>query len=262
MKKMELEVKILNIDEKILIEKIEKLGGEFINEYKQYLYVYDLPTIYGRYIDILTQINVNESKIRFETALSKLKLLFFDIDNLLSESEKEELFNLVEVRKLEDLLKKENLVEILNNEKLKSFIRKYNNNPKKWVRLRQTNDVTTLAIKHILADDGSGIQQMLETEMRVPSIKEANEMLEALGFSYRSYQEKRRVSYKLNNHEIDIDTWPGIPTYMEVEGENEEDLDQFLKLLGYTMKDTVSCTADQVYEMYGQNMLDIREIKF
>ena len=59
---------------------------------------------------------------------------------------------------------------------------------------------------------------MKETEIVVPSIEEANSLLEALGFSYKSYQEKRRITYLLDNHEIDIDTWPGIPTYFEVEG--------------------------------------------
>lgn len=36
---------------------------------------------------------------------------------------------------------------------------------------------------------------MLETEIEVPSIEEANKLLEALGFSYKSYQEKERVTY-------------------------------------------------------------------
>ena len=146
---------------------------------------------------------------------------------------------------------------------MNDFLRKFINNPKKWIRLRQTKDKVTLAIKHILADDKSnGLQQMQETEMLVPSMKEANEMLEALGFAFRSYQEKRRVSYKLNGYEIDIDTWPGIPTYMEVEGENEEKLDELLKLLGYNFKDAVSCTADEVYKMYGKDMISMREIRF
>ena len=59
---------------------------------------------------------------------------------------------------------------------------------------------------------------MLETEIEVPSIKEANGLLEALGYSYKSYQEKERITYSFENYEIDIDTWPGLPTYFEIEG--------------------------------------------
>lgn len=68
-----------------------------------------------------------------------------------------------------------------------------------------------------------------ETEIEVPSIKEANNLLEALGYAYKSYQEKERITYVLDGYELDIDTWPKIPTYVEVEGKSETDLDYILK---------------------------------
>ena len=37
---------------------------------------------------------------------------------------------------------------------------------------------------------------MQETEIEVSSFEETNELLEKLGFSYRSYQEKRREKYE------------------------------------------------------------------
>lgn len=52
MKKMELEVKILDINKEEFIEKIVNKGAVFKSENKQYLYTYDLPSIYSRYIDI------------------------------------------------------------------------------------------------------------------------------------------------------------------------------------------------------------------
>lgn len=39
-----------------------------------------------------------------------------------------------------------------------------------------------------------------------------------IGFDYRSLQENKRIQYILNGIEIDFDTWPMIPTYMEFEG--------------------------------------------
>ena len=97
MNKMELEVKVLNINEKDIIERIENLGGKFVEKSNQYLYTYDLPTIYGRYIDILTQLNNPESEMKKEVAISKLELLFFEIDNLLNEEEKAELKDIIKV---------------------------------------------------------------------------------------------------------------------------------------------------------------------
>ena len=86
--------------------------------------------------------------------------------------------------------------------------------------------------------------------------------LESLGYVYKSYQEKERITYVLDGYELDIDTWPGIPTYVEIEGKDEADLENILNKIGYTMKDTVSCTADEIYEMNGLSMFDKREIKF
>lgn len=262
MGKMELEVKVLNINENEIIQKIENLGGTFVEKATQYLYTYDLPTIYGRYIDILTQLNNPESEMKKEVSFFKLELLFDEIDNLLTQENKLELENIIQVNNLKDLLQEENILEILNKKEFKDFLAKFHNNAKKWIRLRKTNKKTTLTVKHILEDNGSNIQQMLETEMVVPSLEAANEFLKALGFSYKSYQEKRRISYILKNHEIDIDTWPGLSTYMEIEGESEEDIQEILVLLGYSMKDTISCTVDEIYKKRGIDILNIRELKF
>lgn len=261
MGKMELEVKVLDIKEEVFRRKIESIGAKLKEETNQYLYTYDLPTIYGRFVDILLQLNEPESDIKFETAKEKLRLLFFELDNLIYER-KDEIKSIVGVSRLEDLIDEESLLDIINKPKFNDFMRQFKNNNKKWIRVRQTNDRTTIAVKHILAPDNSHLQQMMENEIEVSSINQANSILEALGLSYKSYQEKRRVTYILDEHEIDIDTWPGIPTYFEVEGESEDDLRNILDVLGYKLEDTVSCTADQVYEIYGKSMFDKRVLSF
>lgn len=262
MGKLELEVKVLNIDKKKFTQKLESLGAKCLGEVKQVLYTYDLPTIYGRFVDLVTQINTAKQKIQYDAALSKLKLFFFEVDNLLKEEEKDLLEDILHERKLMTILDRDDVKAVLNDKALEQFFQKFYNNDKKWIRLRQTNDKTTLAVKHILAADETNLQQMLETEMEVPNLEIANSMLEALGFSYKSYQEKIRVRYLLDQYEIDIDSWPNIPTYFEVEGKDEHSLEQILQKLGYNLEDAVSCTADEVYRMYGKSMFDERELKF
>ena len=144
MGKLELEVKILDIDKEKFIKKLEKLGAKLKKETKQYLYTYDLPTIYGRYVDIMMQLNNPESKIKYETAVSKLKLLFFDLDNLIESNiiKKSTGFNT-----LTEILKQKNMLEILNSKKFINLMKKYQNNQKKWIRIRQTNDKTTITVK-------------------------------------------------------------------------------------------------------------------
>jgi len=259
---MELEVKILEINEEEIIKKIESLGGFLKEECNQYLYTYDLPTIYGRYMDILLQINEPENEIKKEVEKEKLKLLFFELDNLLSSEQKECVKKITKEDGMQELLEKENFIKMLNKEEFIEFIKQFHNNSKKWIRLRKTNKKTTIAVKHILADNNTSIQQMLETEIEVESMQKAKELLQELGYRHKSYQEKKRKTYILEKYEIDIDTWPYIPTYMEIEGENEEDISYILNKLGYKIEDTVSCTADDIYKKYGKTMFEQRELKF
>jgi adenylate cyclase class 2 len=147
-----------------------------------------------------------------------------------------------------------------------SFISQFRINENKWIRLRTSNEKTTLAVKQILAPkEGTELQQVKETEMVVPSREVANDFLEAIGLSHRGYLEKKRTTYILNNHKIEIDTWPKIPTYFELEGKDEKDIEEILNLLGYSMKDknVVSCIVDEVYEMYGYPKTTcFKELKF
>ena len=121
MQQLELEVKVLDIDEKNFIKKLENLGAKKIEETNQYLYTYDLATIYGRFIDLLIQLNHPVSDIKYETALSKLKLFFFDVDNLLKEMEKGQLEKIIGEKELSNLLGKDNLLEILNKKEVNIY---------------------------------------------------------------------------------------------------------------------------------------------
>ena len=266
MENMELEVKVLDIDKEELIKKIVSEGGKFVSEEEQHFYTYDLPTIYGRYNDLLLQLNEPENPVKYDVAIDKLKLLFFEIDNLLDDNLKDELQKIVGKDKLKDILDSSNLLEILNDSKLKLFISKFRNNENKWIRLRTSNNRTTLTVKHILAPQKETmLQQMKETEMVVPSREQANDFLEAIGLSHKGYLEKKRITYMLKGHLIEIDTWPKIPTYFELEGKNENDIEEILQLLGYSMKDknVVSCIVDEVYEMYGYpKTTEFKELKF
>lgn len=273
MSSMELEVKILNINKEEVIKKIKKAGGKYISSSQQYLQVYDLPYINQRYYSNLYELNNENIEIRKEITLTKIKNLFQEIDQLLSDEEIEFLERNFKIIKLSDIfiLDKEQILKMLNNSQLKEFINKYKSTSRKWVRLRKTierkeneeiADITTLTIKHILKDNKSNIQQMQETEIEVSSFEETNELLEKLGFSYRSYQEKRREKYVLNEHEIDIDTWPELLPYIEIEGKDKNDIESILNVLGYTFEDTVSCTVDEIYKEFGLDIKNMRELKF
>lgn len=100
MSSLELEVKVLGINPEKLIEKINSLGGKFVSKEDQLLYTYNLPTIYGRFNNLLLQLNEPQNDVNYDTAIEELKLLFYEIDNLLDERLKDDLEKIIGKRNL------------------------------------------------------------------------------------------------------------------------------------------------------------------
>ena len=97
-----------------------------------------------------------------------------------------------------------------------------------WFRLRTNGVETTLTYKNVEKNTIDGTKEL---EIVVSDFDKTNEMLELLGYTSRGYQENKRIRYILNDIEIDIDSWPMIPTYMEIEGKNVHEVNQMLELL-------------------------------
>lgn len=272
MSNMELELKIQNINQEELASKIIKLGGQYISSSEQFLSVYDLPYINQRYNSSLYELNNEKIELRKEIALNKIKKLFEEIDQLINTEERSYLKRNFDIEKLSEIfnLNTDEIIKILNSSEMIDLVNNYKATPKKWIRLRKTIEKTqdkkiesvTLTVKHILKANETNIQQMQETEIKVDSFEETNELLEKIGFFHRSYQEKKREKYILNEHEIDIDTWPGIPTYFEVEGKDKKDLEEILNILGYSFDDAISCTVDEIYRKIGMDINNMSELKF
>ena len=272
MSNMELELKIQNINQEELASKIIKLGGQYISSSEQFLSVYDLPYINQRYNSSLYELNNEKIELRKEIALNKIKKLFEEIDQLINTEERSYLKRYFDIEKLSEIfnLNTDEIIKILNSSEMIDLVNNYKATPKKWIRLRKTIEKTqdkkiesvTLTVKHILKANETNIQQMQETEIKVDSFEESNELLEKIGFFHRSYQEKKREKYILNEHEIDIDTWPGIPTYFEVEGKDKKDLEEILNTLGYSFDDAISCTVDEIYRKIGMDINNMSELKF
>lgn len=171
-----------------------------------------------------------------------------------------------EVRVLEinekELIKK---IEILGGVKKAEYQQKryvYDLNPaqkNKWIRLRTNGEYTTLTYKSIINDEIDGTK---EIELKVSSFEIANEFLEKIGFKNKAYQENRRIQYELEGVEIDIDTWPMIPTYMEVEGNSKENVLNILSKLEVDETKITTVGVEGIYKHYGINLPKIKKLKF
>ena len=100
--------------------------------------------------------------------------------------------------------------------------------PNKWVRLRTNGKKTTITIKEIESNKIDGTK---EIEIEVDDFDKANELLNELGYKPKGLQENYRIKYDLDGVEVDIDRWPRIPAYLEIEGKNEEEVLKVLDVL-------------------------------
>lgn len=134
-------------------------------------------------------------------------------------------------------------------------------NPNKWIRLRTNGKKTTLTIKEI--KDKNAIEGTEELEVEVADFDKTNEILNQLGYEARNYQENYRRIYLLNNTEISIDSWPLIPTYAEIEGKTNEDVEKVLELINTNNYQTTTYDVESIYrEIYGINIKKIKTLKF
>lgn len=145
--------------------------------------------------------------------------------------------------------------DLLQQRYVYDFIPKVDN---KWLRLRTNGEKTTLTIKEIVTSDIDGTREL---EIEVDDFEKTNMILNELGYEARSYQENRRVQYKYDGVEIDIDYWPLIPTYLEIEGPTEEKVYEILELLGYNKEECTTRDVEGIYSDYGYNIMKMKSLK-
>jgi adenylate cyclase class 2 len=104
------------------------------------------------------------------------------------------------------------------------------------MRLRTRQGKTTLTYKHHKEQSVNGTE---EIEFEVSDPKKAEALLERLGFVGYRHQQKKRHTYELDEVVFDIDTWPRIPTYVELEGPSEAKLKEADAQLGLDWKNAV-----------------------
>jgi len=130
----------------------------------------------------------------------------------------------------------------------------------KWIRLRTNGKNTTLTYKCVNDTTISGTE---EIEVEVSDFEKTKEILEASGIKHRSYQENKRTRYMLDTLEIDIDTWPMIPTYVEIEGKDEKSVKDMLKKLELENAKVTTLDVQSVYsDIYGIDITKIENLKF
>ncbi|MFJ9694552.1 class IV adenylate cyclase [Kitasatospora sp. NPDC101183] len=131
--------------------------------------------------------------------------------------------------------------------------------PGAWVRLRDTGSDVTLCVKEIHSDATDGVT---ETETSVGDFDTTNAILGKLGYRPKAYQENRRSSWTFGGAAVEIDHWPLIPPYLEIEGDSAEHVHATALALGLPLDELTSENTTKVYHRYGIDIEAIPRLTF
>jgi len=121
-----------------------------------------------------------------------------------------------------------------------------------WVRLRDEGERVTLAYKERLGVGDNPLKDkgMKEIEVEVSDFNKTSEILEAIGLVAKVYEERKRTRYVLDGVECDIDEWPLIPPYIEIEGDSINKIKIVAEKLGFVWDTHAVCSGLQVLKKY------------
>lgn len=130
-----------------------------------------------------------------------------------------------------------------------------------WVRVRDEGDRVTMAFK--VVSDESKITGMREVQLEVDSMEKAKTFLEQLGLKQKNFQQNKREEWELDGVVFDIDTWPLIPPYLEIEAKDEQTVKDWFKKSGFDYSNAVFGSTDVVYsKFYGKDILTMESLIF
>ena len=127
-----------------------------------------------------------------------------------------------------------------------------------WIKLRTNGEIATLSYKQrigVKSNDGSIPDDgMKEVEVVVDNFEKTLELFKSIGFIIKREMENRRIKYQKGDLIFDIDFWPMIPPYVEIESTSMEKVREVAKELNFDPEKGFVCSPDQIYMKYGFNL--------
>lgn len=123
--------------------------------------------------------------------------------------------------------------------------RRLENEKTGWVRVRDEGDKITLAYKQL---EDRTLLGTKEVSLDVNDFEATCRFLENIGLEVQSYQETKRESWTIGEIQIELDEWPWIKPFIEIEAPDEASLKNVAAKLGYDWKDALHGSVEIVYQ--------------
>lgn len=127
----------------------------------------------------------------------------------------------------------------------------------KFVRIRQTSKGIFVTFKH---KEVHGVTGTKEIEFTANDFQKVKDFLLEVGLVFFREQEKKRHKFLLDEVTVDIDSWPGIPTYVEIEGPSEEAIKEAAVKLDFDWTKAEFGLAHDVIE--GKYKVPVRSFRY
>jgi len=137
-----------------------------------------------------------------------------------------------------------------------------------FLRIRDEGDKTTLTFKRRADPDAASIDSVKELEVEVSDFDKTVEIFSEAGWKYKTFQESKRETWKLDGTEVVIDEWPWLNPYIEIEGESEAGIKKVAEKLGLSWDNVLFGHIDALYEMQYEfqegirGVIDLPEVRF
>lgn len=113
-------------------------------------------------------------------------------------------------------------------------------------RVRDEGDVVTMSAKYSAVN--GDINSQKEVMITVDSYESGVMLLEAFGLIKTNSQENYRETWILNGVYVELEEWPLLSPYIEIEGESVEDLIQVAKILDLSWDEHTTDSTDKLYK--------------
>ncbi len=123
----------------------------------------------------------------------------------------------------------------------------FDTGPHSFARVRDEGICITMSYKSI---DSLTLSGTTEICLEVDNYDNAVALLQSCGLKPKASQEAYREEWKLDGVKFDIDTWPWLPTYLEIEGPSEAAVQAAATKLGLSMAEAHYGSADGIYQIY------------
>ena len=120
----------------------------------------------------------------------------------------------------------------------------------KIIRLRKKSDKIILTYKKFLKQEEAKI--MDETELEIQDIGSMKEIFKEIGLLPLYKFKKHRETYELNHIHFEIDKYPDIPAFLEIEAPDIKVLYEMVSKLGFSREDVNSYSIKEVLEYYNK----------